>query len=117
MELRNFYPPYLFTKDWNNKTVLAKRPKILNLKNTIKRGEINLQIDNGFLEDIDSFTIISTGATTHAQGSEPKFRSLDFNKLSSNKYKLKIPLNNNELANGTYMIFAISKKWSPQKEK
>ena len=108
-----FYPPYLFTKNWDDQTVLAKRPKILNLGDSINRGEINLEIDPSYPKNIEMFTIISTGATTHAQASEPKFRSLDFDKISNNSYKLKIPLNVNELANGTYMIFAITSNGVP----
>lgn len=36
-----FYPPYLFTKNIDNKTVLAERPKIINLEKNIKRGKKN----------------------------------------------------------------------------
>ena len=59
------------------------------------------------------FSIVSTGSVTHAQGSEQKFRSLKFRKKSANSYKVDIPLNINELANGTYMIFAISSSGVP----
>ena len=61
--------------------------------------------------------MISTGATTHAQASEPKFRSLEFEKLSKNKYSINIPQNPNELANGTYMIFAIRSNGLPSEGK
>ena len=77
-----FYPPYLFTKDINNKTVLAKRPQIVNLDQNIKRGKkVEIEI-NG---EISKVSLISTGSTTHAQGSESKFRNINFNKISNNK--------------------------------
>ena len=81
-----FYPPYLFAKNWENKTVLAKRPKILNLKEEISRGELSIEIKDNINDEIEMITIISTGSTTHGQGSEPKFRSLDFKKSNQNKY-------------------------------
>ena len=59
------------------------------------------------------FTIISTGSTTHAQGSEPKFRSLKFNKNTNNSYDVDIHMNKNELTNGTYMIFAVTSSGVP----
>ena len=74
-----FYPPYLFTKDWNDKTVLAKRPQILDVDSSFKRGEKkNIHI---LEENISKVTLISTGSTTHAQGSESKYRSLNFHEI------------------------------------
>tara|TARA_A100001035_G_scaffold274899_1_gene267517 strand:- start:141 stop:1061 length:921 start_codon:yes stop_codon:yes gene_type:complete len=108
-----FYPPYLFTKDWNDKTILSKRPKIINLNKSINRGSITLELAPNSSEDVEMFSIISTGSVTHAQGSEQKFRSLKFSKKSANSYKVDIPLNRNELANGTYMIFAITSSGVP----
>ena len=51
--------------------------------------------DYGTISDIT----ISAGSTTHAQASEPKFRSLAFER-KNNKFLVDIPLNRNELANG-----------------
>ena len=108
-----FYPPYFFEKDWNNNTVLAKRPKIINLKDEIKREDLILEIDNNSDEDISMVTILSTGSTTHAQASEPKFISLQFKKLSDKKLLVDIPKNPDQLANGTYMIFLVKSNGVP----
>ena len=110
-----FYPPYLFEKNENNKTVLAKRPVISKINKEIKRGIVNIELDKNEVLDIDKITIISTGATTHAHGSEPKFRSLEIVKKNKNNITFKIPYNENELQNGTYMIFAITRSGVPSK--
>ena len=112
-----FYPPYLFEKDWENNTVLAKRPNIINMDAEIKRGELMIEVDDNINDDIDMISIVSTGATTHAQGSEQKFRSLDFKKINKNKFLAKIPENPNELANGNYMIFVLRSNGVPSKGK
>ena len=110
-----FYPPYLFTKNWENKTVLAERPKIINLKDEVNRGQLTIEIEDNFNDEIDMITLISTGSITHAQGSEPKFGSLDFKKIDKNKFLVNIPENVNQFANGTYMIFAVSANGVPSK--
>ena len=105
-----FYPPYLFTKDINNKTVLAKRPEIIKLDKNIKRGE-PIEIDvNG---DISKVTLISTGSTTHAQNSEGKFRKIDFTKLTKNKIQIKLDSNVNNIQNGSYILFVLNSKGTP----
>ena len=83
------------------------------LAKSINRGSIKLELDPNSSDNVDMFSIVSTGATTHAQGSEQKFRSLKFSKKSANSYEVDIPLNKNELANGTYMIFAITSDGVP----
>ena len=108
-----FYPPYLFTKNWEGKTILEKRPLIDKIEKTIERGNITLKLDENFPLDIGKFTLISTGSVTHAQGSEPKFRSLKFKKTKINEFIIEIPDNKNELQNGSYMIFAIRKNGTP----
>ncbi len=110
-----FYPPYLFEKDGNNNTVLAKRPLISKINKKLNRGIAELELDENEFLDIDMITIISTGTTTHAQSSEPKFRSLEIIKKNNNKILFKIPSNKNELQNGTYMIFAITPTGVPSK--
>jgi hypothetical protein len=105
-----FYPPYLFTKDINNKTVLAKRPQIVNLEKNIKRGEkVEIEVDG----EISKVNLISTGSTTHAQGSESKFRNIDFNKISNNKIEIQLENNSNNLQNGTYLLFVLNSKGTP----
>ena len=101
-----FYPPYLFTKDWNNKTILAERPEILDLDQNINRGR--LIINTSSSENINKVTLISTGSVTHAQGSESKFTTLQFSKLLNNQLSIEIPENRNEIQNGTYMMFLIN---------
>jgi len=97
-----FYPPYLFAKDINNKTILAKRPEITKIDKEIKRDDVvNIEI-NG---DVSKVTLISTGSTTHAQASESKFREVDFTKVSNNKIQIKLDKNPNNLQNGTYLLF------------
>ena len=112
-----FYPPYLFSKDWQGNTTLAKRPKIKNINTSIKRGSLKINLDENHPLDISKFTIISTGSTTHAQGSEPKFRSLQFTKLNNKEFLVNIPKNKNELQDGTYMIFALTKEGTPSEGK
>ena len=109
-----FYPPYLFTKDINNRTVLAKRPEIINLKSNIKRDEI---IEVGINGEVSKVTLISTGSTTHAQGSESKFRNIDFTKISNSKIQIKLDSNPNNLQNGTYLLFVLNSKGTPSEGK
>ena len=109
-----FYPPYLFTKDINNKTVLAERPKITKLKKNIKRGEM---IDIGVNGEVSKVTLISTGSTTHAQNSESKFRNIDVKKISNNKIEISLDSNQNDLQNGTYLLFVLNSKGTPSEGK
>jgi len=109
-----FYPPYLFTKDINNKTVLAKRPQITNVQKNIKRGEkVKIEVDG----EISKVSLISTGSTTHAQGSESKFRNINFKKTSNNKIEIKLDNNSNDLQNGTYLLFVLNSKGTPSEGK
>ena len=62
-----FYPPYLFTRDWNNKLVLTERPKIINLGNELKRGKFLLEIDESKPNDIEKITLISSGSTSRSR--------------------------------------------------
>ena len=69
------------------KTILAKRPKILELKRNLKnRSEISLKIDSKDIINI----IISTGNTTHAQPTESKFLSLDLKIVNENEIRFSI---------------------------
>ena len=109
-----FYPPYLFTKDNKNKTVLAKRPQIINLDKNIKRGEkVQIEVDG----NISKVNLISTGSTTHSQGSESKFKNLNFKRISNNKIEIQLTNNSNELQNGTYLLFVLNSKGTPSKGK
>ena len=109
-----FYPPYLFTKNINDKTVLAKRPQIVNLDKDIKRGEkVEIEV-NG---EISKVSLISTGSTTHAQGSESKFRNINFTKVSNDKIEIKLDSNSNNLQNGTYLLFVLNSKGTPSEGK
>ncbi len=109
-----FYPPYLFTKNINGKTVLAKRPQIVNLDKVIKRGEkVKIEV-NG---EISKVSLISTGSTTHAQGSESKFRNINFTKVSNDKIEIKLDNNSNNLQNGTYLLFVLNSKGTPSEGK
>jgi len=109
-----FYPPYLFAKNINDKTVLAKRPQIVNLDKDIKRGEkVEIEV-NG---EISKVSLISTGSTTHAQGSESKFRNINFTKVSNDKIEIKLDNNSNNLQNGTYLLFVLNSKGTPSEGK
>ena len=112
-----FYPPYLFAKDSEGNTVLANRPIIENINPSIRRGKVKIKLNENNPIEIDKFTIISTGSKTHAQGSEPKFRSLQFSRENKSEFIIEIPENKNELQDGTYMIFAISKSGTPSEGK
>lgn len=109
-----FYPPYLFSKDINDKTILAKRPEILDIKNEIKRGNLLKFSTKG---EISRVTLISTTSTTHAQPSESKFRNLDFKKVSDNEIEIQINENPNDLQTGTYMIFVLNSQGTPSEGK
>ena len=106
-----FYPPYLFTKDWDNNTILAKRPKILDLDIEINRGKSVINILSE--EVVNKVTLISTGSVTHAQGSESKFTTLEFSKLNSDQLQIEIPEDRNEIQSGTYMLFLINSSGVP----
>ena len=109
-----FYPPYLFTKNTNDKTVLAKRPQIMNLDKDIKRGEkVEIEVDG----EISKVSLISTGSATHAQGSESKFRNINFTKVSNDKIEIQLDNNSNNLQNGTYLLFVLNSKGTPSEGK
>ena len=109
-----FYPPYLFAKDKNNKTVLAKRPEITSLEKNIKRDQnINISVKG----EVSKVSLVSAGSTTHAQGSESKFRDIDFTKLSNDKIQIKLDNNSNNLQNGTYLLFVLNSKGTPSEGK
>lgn len=109
-----FYPPYLFTKDINNNTVLANRPEIINIEKKIKRGSTYKMEVKG---NIKKVSLVSTGSTTHAQASESKYRNLDFIKISNNEIQFKIDNNPNNLQNGTYLIFVLNSNGTPSEGK
>jgi hypothetical protein len=107
-----YYPPYLFTKDWDGKIKLAERPQIINMPDKfIIRGEII--IESSDTSDIAMISLLSTGSTTHAQASDPKFRSLDFQQVDDKFIKLSIPISKNEIQDGTYLLFLINKMGTP----
>ncbi|MBD1157261.1 DUF1929 domain-containing protein [Pelagibacterales bacterium SAG-MED20] len=111
-----FYPPYLFSKDSKGKTVLAKRPKIEELKKVIsKRKKQIMKVDDS--SEIEKISLISTGSTTHAQASELKHLSLNFKKINKNQIEFDIPEDKNTLTDGTYLIFTISNSGIPSKGK
>ncbi len=110
-----FYPPYLFTKDIDNKTILAKRTEITELSDDLKRGKsLEFSVSG---EDVSRVTLISTGSTTHAQNSEGKFIELNFIKKPNNKVEIILTPNSNEIQNGTYMLFVINSKGVPSNGK
>ena len=111
-----FYPPYLFSKDSKGKTILAKRPKIEELKKEItNRKKQTMLVDDS--TEIEKISLISTGSTTHAQPSELKYLSLDFTKISKNEIQFTIPENKNALSDGTYLIFIVSSAGIPSEGK
>ena len=109
-----FYPAYLFARDNNNKIVLAKRPEIKKIDAEIKRDTLTTVEING---DISKVTLLSTGSTTHGQSSESKFREVKFNKISNDKIEIKLDKNNNNIQNGTYLLFVLNSKGVPSKGK
>ena len=109
-----FYPPYLFTKDYENKTVLAKRPIIKKLDKNIKRGSVvNLKVEG----NVSKISLISTGSVTHANGSESKFRDIEFSNISKDNFEFKIDSNPNNIQNGTYLLFVLNSKGVPSEGK
>ena len=109
-----FYPPYLFTKDINNKTILAERPEIIEINKTLKRGNTEKIKVKG---DISKVTLISTGSVTHAQGSESKFRNVDFKRVSNDEIEIVIDKNKNDLQDGNYLLFVLNKNGTPSEGK
>ena len=111
-----FYPPYLFAKNSNGKTILAKRPKIEKLKKIISNRKMQtMLVDDS--SDIEKISLISTGSTTHAQASELKYLSLDFTKTSKNEIRFSIPEDKSTLTDGTYLIFIVSSSGIPSEGK
>ena len=108
-----YYPPYLFEKDWNGKTKIADRPEIvsLNLSKIDKKNEL-LKIKTDKIDEIKKVTLLSTGAVTHAQGSEPKYFEIDFIK-KNNTIQFSIPDNKNYIQNGTYLLFLVNNSDQP----
>lgn len=109
-----FYPPYLFTKNIDNQTVLAERPKIVSLKSNITRGEkISIEVDG----EVSKVSLISTGSSTHAQGSESKFRDIDFASVSTSNIEIRLDTNPNNIQNGTYLLFVLNSSGTPSEGK
>ena len=67
--------------------------------------------------DVSRVTLISTGSTTHAQGSESKFRNIEFTKISNNEIQIRLDENPNNLQNGTYLLFVLNSKGTPSQGK
>ena len=111
-----FYPPYLFSKNSKGKTILAERPKIEGLNKTIanRKKQIILVDDSSKIEKI---SLISTGSTTHAQASELKYLSLNFEKISKTEIEFSIPENKSSVSDGTYLIFVVSSSGIPSEGK
>ncbi|WP_440912440.1 galactose oxidase-like domain-containing protein [Candidatus Pelagibacter sp.] len=109
-----FYPPYLFTKDINNRTILADRPEIIDINKSLKRGISERIKVKG---DISKVTIISTGSVTHAQGSESKFRNIDFKEISNDEIEIVIDENENDLQDGNYLLFVLNTNGTPSEGK
>ena len=109
-----FYPPYLFTKDIDNETVLAERPEIINIDKNIKRGE---RVGIEFNGEVSKVTLLSTGSTTHAQGSESKFRNIDYTKITNNKIEIELDSNPNNIQNGPYLLFLLDSSGTPSEGK
>jgi len=108
-----YYPPYLFEKDWNGKTKIADRPEIVSI-NSAKIDKKNklLKIKTNKIDEIKKVTLLSTGAVTHAQGSEPKYFEIDFIKKNNN-IQFSIPDNKNYIQNGTYLLFLVNNSDKP----
>ena len=60
----------------------------------IKRGDV---IDVKIKGSVSKVTLISTGSATHTQGSESKFRDIDFTKVSDNEIQFKLDNDPNNL--------------------
>ena len=111
-----YYPPYLFSKDSKGKTILAKRPEITQINRVMNdRNNQNIKVDDNSV--IEKISLISTGSTTHAQASELKYLNLDFTKINSDEIQISIPENKNIIADGTYLIFAITSFGVPSEGK
>ena len=102
-----YYPPYLFEKDWNGKSVFAKRPVIEKIDKSINRSsEVIMKVDDA--DKIFKISLISTGSVTHGEHSELKYLNINFRKNNKNEIIFNFPDNKNILQNGTYLIFALN---------
>jgi len=111
-----YYPPYLFVKDWDGSVKFAKRPKIEKIDKIVSnRSNVKMVLDNA--DEVSKISLISTGSSTHAQTSELKYLSIDFQKISSKQILLNIPGDKNILQNGTYLIFAVNSSNVPSEGK
>ena len=72
-------------------------------------------LDNA--DEVSKISLISTGSSTHAQTSELKYLSIDFQKIGGKQILLNIPRDKNILQNGTYLIFALNSSNVPSEGK
>ena len=83
------------------------------MKKNIKRYElVTINVERETI-----ISLISTGATPHAQTSESKFRNINFTKVSYNKIEINLDSNRNNLQNETYLLFLLNHKSVPSEEK
>lgn len=61
--------------------------------------------------------MLSTGSTTHAQGSESKFRNIDFTKVTDSNIEITLDSNPNNIQNGTYLLFLLDSSGTPSEGK
>ena len=90
-----------------------KKNETYDFEFDLQTNKLSVKVD----EQISKVSLISTGSTTHAQGSESKFRNINFNKISNNKIEIQLDNNSNNLQNGTYLLFVLNSKGTPSEGK
>lgn len=103
-----FKPPYLF----DSAGQLAKRPVVTDAPDAIKPGEsFDIHVDDA--SAISKITFSKTGAVTHGINMEARVVHLDFEKIDATTIRIKAPENVNDLAAGSWMLFAWNNKGVP----
>ncbi|MFK7891923.1 MAG: discoidin domain-containing protein [Granulosicoccus sp.] len=95
-----FMPPYLFKG-----VELAERPTIVAEQASVDIGQW-LEITTS--EDIQAFSFIKMGATTHAVNTDTRFYRPQFEATGNNSYRVKIHENPHVAIPGYWMLFALN---------
>ena len=95
-----FTPPYLFAADGS----LAVRPDITSSDGILTLGD---ELSVTATANLDRFTMVRLGSTTHAVNTDSRFHEVPFVEDSAGQYTLSPTSNPNLLIPGYWMLFAI----------
>jgi Domain of unknown function (DUF1929)/Glyoxal oxidase N-terminus len=105
-----YYPNYLFQKNDSGK--LAARPKITAAPSSIGYNQ-NFSISSPHAQSIQSVSLVSLGATTHAFNMNQRFINITIQNRGLETLELLSPTSGNLAPPGFYMLFAIDTNGVP----